>query len=339
MNIFRTLVATGILISLPQISAALNSSGEELSSYFKKNHSLFERLYTLDAQGHNRYIPKDLPRLASEAPVTTHKVQIALIKGAIVKDLISKKIYSIKKRVFAWALVNENAPYTFIVMDKSGNPVYQTHTRFVIPIKDDINIGAVPIHYTPYFKIEGPTTHDKSFKIENYLSFGFEKISYPIASQYNGDEETSTVATRVELRSYFPFKFPIRPGLALSFQRGIGSGPTSNHSWMAIELGPAFRYRAYQGAAHNIDLSLFGGRSLYYQAEFENQSVGLQSSFAGFAVEDVYHTKYGGFTAGLELRIFDVKNFDGTTEMDIKKRNQRSSSISLFFGKELNLSL
>ncbi len=339
MNNFSKLVTIFSAIILFQGNSAIAAPETDLGTLLKSNEKLIDRLDTLEKQGHQRYISKELPPLVSEVPEVTHKIQAALTKGALVKSLTDKSYFYIKKRVFVWGLINEKNPYTFIVLDKDGNPKFETETRYVIPIKDDISIGANPLYFTPVKETVGSFTLNKKLNIRNYLSLGIENINYQIAKQYNGGEDSQTMATRGELRSYFPFKFPIIPGIALSFQRGLGNGETSSYSWMAFEIGPTFRYRAYSGKKHAIDLSLFAGRSLYYQAEFEDQVVGLQTNFAGLSIEDVYSTSYGGFTLGAEARIIDVKNTGSTVSQNIEERNMKSMSFALFVGKEINLSL
>lgn len=314
---------------------------DELEQIFEENGTLFDRLSTLESQGQKKYISDSLPPLASSIEKKFHKFQATLIRGAIVKkiDEINNNRLSIKKRIFVWGIVYEDNPREFIILDKAGTPRYTTSIEDIIPIQTDISINATPKNFIIFPQLEGPHTIDKIFKMDTYLSFGYESVNYEIAKEYNRGETSTSTAMRETIVAYFPFKFPIKPGIHISHQHGIGESTNYSYSWQSIELGPSFRYRMISGKDHTIDLTFFAGRSLYNVAEFEQEKMHITTNYFGLAIEDVISTKLGGFTLGVDIRYYDIKNQDSLVSTTSTAKEKRGSSIAIFIGKEIKLRL
>lgn len=304
-----------------------------------KQQRLLERLEVLDAQGQKKLNSKRLAPLNHGQQGKANRVQAAIMKGALLTDQQGINYYS-KKFFYVWGIIYEQNPYLFLVTNEQGDILYQTHTRYVVPIKNDLSLDPEPQIYQEVVHKPNRYTYDPSLKLEIVPHYGLETFSFESAKSYTGRSGGQSMGQRLGAEVLFKLPFPIKPGMLISAQNGMGEIEGDSYSYSFMDIGPTVKIRL----ARHFDLKLQAGKSLFFRATFDQQNgeakqASYDATFWGAGIDYQFRTSWRPLIISALYRLYQLRPAESYETIDASNRGQNNTQIGVYLGLPLEFSL
>ncbi len=322
LQLFFLLFASIILSSGLQAQVELDT----------KQEKLLERLDVLDQQAQKKINQNRLAPLHQVGEGKTVRIQAAIMAGALLTDAQGQTFYT-KRHLYVWGLALEDNPYLFLVTNDQGEVLYRTHTRYIVPIKNDLSLDPQPQTYQEVVHSPNRYTYDKNLLIEVIPSYGVESLQFTSAKSYLGSEGGQSIGQRLGSEFLFTLPFSLKPGLILSVQNGMGNADQMNYNYSALDLGAILKFKF----AKHFSVALSAGKSLFFRANFEKNdqesvSGSYDSTFGGASLDYHFKNSLGKFNLTASYRLYQLRPAESYESIDANNRHQQNTLVGVYLG-------
>lgn len=205
------------------------------------------------------------------------------------------------------------------------------------------DLSPIPGKYQTYAPPSSEFLYDTALKFQNTLKVQYELINSPYYDQlFEGRSSSSTINdfnanSRIfELRSYYHWKVPIEPGIAINYQDGVWNGDELTFKWSAIHIGPSIRFSLTKGPTTRLKSSIGVLKSVFYEGATGNHEYKFSSTTTQLDLEAVSFSRIGKLILGITYRHYLV-SLQSTDSPAGRKDKSGMHSISLNAGFEFSL--
>lgn len=304
-----------------------------------KQDQLLKRLEILDAQGQRQINLKRLAPLSDNDEGRANKIQAAVIEGAVLIDPQGQNFFT-KKYLYVWGIVRENNPYIFYILNAQGEVAFQTHTRFIVPIRSDLSMDPTPQVYKEVVHTPNRYSYEKKLHFEVLPRLGVESMSFSSAQSYTGAAGGQSIGQRAELGLLFPINLPIKPGIFSSFQSGMGSSDNADFNYSSLDIGPMLQIKLHT----KLLMTVSGGKSLFFRSNFtinngEQMTGSYDSTFGGVALDYRLDSSWGPFQVGIGYKLYTLNAAESTEPISASARHQQNTLFGLYLSRPVEFSL
>ena len=260
--------------------------------------------------------------------------KVYLKPGTVLTSLKDKTDQRITRGIYVFVL--ETSPLKrdhFIVYDKAMKPVFETTALGIVEIEKDLailpNIDAETIYPAPSVL----KSNNKNAFFDTQFNLHFDSIGAASFNTLYGTELTSTLGTRVEIRTLYNSELPVNFGLALSYQTASWSDENGDMKLSALSFGPHIQHYIYEEKEMAVSLILGAEYSPNYQTSTGEFIDKYNAVMLDLGAEVLWQTNLGKWSAGAHFRRHDLSlNSSSRTNIELNPEDVTVNSIGAMLG-------
>lgn len=342
------------LDSLEQLEYELEKNPELRQKEIQESEINFNKLEELKKYDYyDTFIPKDRVYAPKQGPRFEPKPFRASLKsGAQLYSINGNNLVTTPRMMYVWAEEKVVGEDVVFIYNKKNKIVYQTDSKYIIPIESDLDMDARP----KIFKIETPKENltqaiDKNLRTNHLLSFHSQQLSDPFSASVfasylnlNRNLNLTANATALEYQFFLPWNFPIDFGIISNYVSGSWKKEALGMHWKSLNIGPIiqknfeirkitkiFNFRASLGIMKSLFFNL---KSDEVESKIEYSSLSTRLS-----LEALYKTAYGtlGLGPNYSLSKYSLTSADRAVQIDSQALTIKTIGLSFLYSFEVDL--
>lgn len=259
--------------------------------------------------------------------------------GAPVRELSTNKSYKIHKHMFVRYFNREDEHGFKYIQNKDGTVTWRILSRYVEPIKEEVNLYVPPHRYTPAPDNIVRSEFDKKLNLPPEVAFysGVVQGDY-FKDLFNDNKAKSGLSNQYGIHIFTQWKLPVKAGAVLHYEKSsyrLDNGGQVIYS--APSFGPQFKTREFEIFGNPIRfqaqfrVSPFAratGKTVAGEATFKFNSADLLAS-----IERPIKNRLGEFVLGLYTQSQWLNLKDQSTGVSVNATNSTNKSIGLSFSQ------
>jgi hypothetical protein len=263
----------------------------------------------------------------------------AVPAGVRIRDLKSNKDFIVTKLIYVRYFNHEDANGFKYIQNKDGSLRWRILSRYVEPIKHELELYEPPLRYTPAPDNIVSTVYDKKLSFAPEVSFyaGIVQGNY-MRDLFDDDEALSGRSNQYGLHLFTQWKLPVKAGAVLHFERTtyhLSNGGQIIYS--SPSFGPQFKTKDFELMGHPLRFQTQFRISPFSRATAETvnglTTFNFNSADLLFSLERPIHNRLGEFVLGFYVQSQWLNIKQQVEAVSVRASNQTNKSFGLSFAQ------